>query len=99
MVKPETTNANWSVNGTTATYKANATSAGYSLSNDGKSITYSKASGGNTLVTIIGLKNNVVSPNGVIDEIDIENNIVKVSAKLVVDSGVKLTGNGYKLEL
>ena len=99
VTKTSTTAANWSVNGTTATYKAASTSAGYTLSSDGKSISYIPASGGNTLVTVSGLKNNVVSQNGVIDGINIENKVVKVSAKLVGDSGVKLSGSGYNLEI
>ena len=59
VATPETASANWVHNGTTATYKSSSTSAGYSTSSDGKSITYSLATASSTLATIKGIKDNV----------------------------------------
>ena len=96
--KSTVTNAAWSVSGTTATYKANATSAGYSLSSDGKTINYTNASGGNT-VTITGLKNGLSVTNGNIEGISLKDNVVMVSSTIIGNGEVKITGNGYTLEI
>ena len=58
VVESYTIPKGWSVSGTTATYNKERTYAGYSLSDDGKTINYIKDSGGDTLYTITGLKNN-----------------------------------------
>ncbi len=97
--KTSTTSAAWSVSGTTATYKASATSAGYALSSDGKTINYNNAGGGNILITISSLKNGVSAKNGIIDGINIKDNVVSVSANLIDPNKVKITGTGYKLEI
>ena len=97
--KTSTTSAAWSVSGNTATYKATSTTSGYSLSSDGKTINYSSASGGNTLVTVSGLKTGVSAKNGVIEGISIKDNVVSVSASIVDPNKVKITGVGYKLEI
>ncbi|MBO4400212.1 MAG: hypothetical protein J5809_00005, partial [Selenomonadaceae bacterium] len=49
--------AAWSISGTTATYRAASKTAGYAISSDGKTFSYSAASGGETLATITGLVN------------------------------------------
>lgn len=54
VTKTETTAAHWELSGTTATYKNAKTTAGYSLADN--KITYTKASGGETLVTVTGVK-------------------------------------------
>ena len=98
VAKPSTTSALWSVSGTTATYKANSTSAGYSLSKDGKTITYSTENTGNTFI-ISGLKNGLSVKNGSIEGISIKDNIVIVSSDIVGDEEVKITSNEYALEV
>ena len=59
VATPKVASADWVHNGTTATYKSSSTSAGYSTSSDGKSITYSPATASSTLATIKGIKDNV----------------------------------------
>lgn len=53
--KPTSKNASWTFKNSTATYKG-STTAGYTLSNDGQSISYTKATTGKTLATIKGVK-------------------------------------------
>ncbi len=83
-----TTAAGWSLNGTTATYKAKLTSAGYTLANN--KITYSEASGGDTLITVNGIK----SPLG----LALKNKVVTVSAFALNQSEVSIS-EGYTLAL
>ena len=64
------------VNGTNATYKANVTSAGYTLSSDAKNITYSSESTENTL-SISGLKGGLSVKNG----ISIKDNVINAKGK------------------
>ena len=99
VVKPSTTPAAWSISGNTATYKANFISAGYTLLNDDQKISYSDASGGDTLVTVSGLKNGLSVTNGIIEGIRIENNVVKVSSTIVGNGEVSVIGEGYTLEI
>ncbi|MBE8949651.1 MAG: hypothetical protein SR3Q1_03510 [Quinella sp. 3Q1] len=55
VTKPSTTKA-WKLSKTTATYNQTTTKAGYTLSSDGKSISYSKAKATETLATVNGVK-------------------------------------------
>ena len=98
VTKPSNINANWSINGTTATYKSSATSAGYSLSSDRKTINYIAASGGKTF-TISGLKKGLSVKNGTIEGISIKDNVVMVSSNIIGDDEVKIIGEGYTLEI
>ncbi|MBE8952003.1 MAG: hypothetical protein SR1Q7_02525 [Quinella sp. 1Q7] len=49
---PATTAANWTLNGTTATYKSDSATAGYTLANN--TISYSAAKAASTLATVSG---------------------------------------------
>ncbi|MBE8951012.1 MAG: calcium-binding protein, partial [Quinella sp. 3Q1] len=86
---PSTTNA-WSLSGTTATY-VQTTSAGYTLSSDAKSISYTPKSS-KTLVTVKGVK----STKGL--AIDTTKKIVTV-AKASLNATKVTVGNGYTLAL
>ena len=93
VVKSSTTPAAWNISGTTATYKAASISTGYSISNDGKSVIYNTASGGNTLITVNGLKNDAP-----INGINLNGNVVTLSDS-VLDQGTVTISDGYTLSL
>ncbi|MBR4152730.1 MAG: hypothetical protein IKT98_07190 [Selenomonadaceae bacterium] len=91
VATPQATSANWSYKNNAATYKAASTSAGYSISSDGKSITYSKAKTASTLATISGVKS--------ADGIKIKNKVITVPNSIIGSSkNVTLNnnGNGYQ---
>ncbi|MBQ6297215.1 MAG: hypothetical protein IJK81_05930 [Selenomonadaceae bacterium] len=90
VTQSKTTAAGWTLNGTTATYKAASTSAGYKLANN--QISYVNASGGNTLVTVSGIK----STNGL--SIDTNAKTVTVANSALNQGTVKIS-NGYTLKL
>ncbi|MBR3499522.1 MAG: VWA domain-containing protein [Selenomonadaceae bacterium] len=54
--EPTAEDGDWSLDGSTATYTGGTTSAGYSISTNGRAITYSKATEGSPLATIEGAK-------------------------------------------
>ncbi|MBR1730799.1 MAG: hypothetical protein IJ728_14885, partial [Selenomonadaceae bacterium] len=91
--KPSTTAAAWSISGTTATYKSASTSAGYTLSSDSKSISYNSASGGNTIVTVTGLKSGAPASG-----ISLNGNTVTLSASVLGSSTINIS-DGYNLAL
>ena len=84
---PYYTGENWTISGTTATYKAAATVAGYNV-NDGQ-IVYTPASGGETL-TVSG----VTSTSG----LAIDGKVVTVSANSLNEETVTIS-DGYTLTL
>lgn len=86
--KAETKAAGWTLSGTTATYKAASNTAGYKLDNN--QISYVKASGGKTLVTVKGVK----STNG----LTLKDNVVTV-AKSSLNAKKVTVSNGYTLQL
>lgn len=53
---PTISGQNWSVSGSTATYKGNVTAAGYELKEDGSELVYTAKGSGKVLATIGGLK-------------------------------------------
>ena len=69
VTKPTTGNSEWTVSGTTATYKAGNTTAGYTVASNGKTISYSTAKAGDNLITINGLKSGLKVSNGKINGI------------------------------
>ena len=75
-----------------ATYTTDSTMAGYALSADSKSITYTPASGNELLVTVTGVK----SFEGL--TLDTENKIVTVAAAALNQSNVTVS-KGYTLAL
>ena len=89
VTQTSTIAAGWSINKSTATYKAAATTAGYKLADN--KISYVTASGGDTLVTVKGVKST--------DGLAFNKKVVTVSSKSLNKSNVTLTGDGYKLAL
>ena len=85
---PQKTTEHWELNGSTATYKNTATSAGYSVVNN--QIVYNVASGGETLITIDGVKS--------LDGISLSGNTITVGAAALNNSNVTVS-NGYTLSL
>ena len=90
--KVVTTEAGWSISGTTATYKSSSNTAGYRLSSDSKSVEYVAASGGETLITISGLKENAN-----VNDIVINGNSVIIPATMVGATEATITGGSYTL--
>ena len=85
---PTPTAAGWNISGTTATYKTAYTSAGYNLVNN--QIVYSSAAGGNTLVTVSGVKS--------LRGLSLDGSTVTVSASALNNSNVSIS-DGYNLKL
>ncbi|MBR4904333.1 MAG: hypothetical protein IKZ53_06650 [Selenomonadaceae bacterium] len=90
VATPQATSATWSYKNNAATYKAASTSAGYSISSDGKSITYSKAKSASTLATINGVKST--------DGLSVKNNVVTIAASALNKKKVTVS-NDYTLKL
>ena len=97
-IKPDT----WSTSGTTATLKGIIT-AGYTLSEDEKSITYNKTKKtGQTIATVKGIKSGAKINNEDVVAGEGENagkNIIQLGADQVATSDIKVTGDNYKLDL
>ncbi|MBR1730292.1 MAG: hypothetical protein IJ728_12310, partial [Selenomonadaceae bacterium] len=93
VTKPTTKAAAWTISGTTAKYKSESSTAGYTLSSDAKSITYSTAKNASDLITISGLKNNAPASG-----ISLNGNTVTLNANTLGTSKVSISGN-YKLAL
>ena len=85
---PQTTPAHWEINGTTATYKNTATSAGYSVINN--QIVYNTENGGENLITVSGVKS--------LDSISLIGNTIMVGAAALNQNNVTVS-NGYTLSL
>ena len=81
----------WSHDGTTATYDS-VTTAGYSLAEDKKSISYTKATTKN-LITVSGVK----SSDGL--KVSTKNKTVTVSAASLNDENISISGDDYALKL
>ena len=81
----------WSHDGTTATYNQ-VTTAGYSLAEDKKSISYTKAASKN-LITVSGVK----SVDGL--KVSTKNKTVTVSAASLNDENISISGDDYALKL
>ncbi|MBQ6759061.1 MAG: hypothetical protein IJP42_08310, partial [Selenomonadaceae bacterium] len=73
------------------TYKSAATTAGYEVSSDSKSITYKSAVDATNLFTLSGVKST--------DGITIQNNVVTLTKDNLNGENVTLTGEGYTLAL
>lgn len=99
--KSTTTSAGFSVSKTTATYKSKQTTAGYTLASDAKSISYTKtASGGDTLVTLSGLKSGLKAKNGKISGITFKNKTVTLAQSVLgSDKAASIKGGGYTFAL
>ncbi len=88
VTKASTSAAGWTLNNSIATYKNAATNAGYVC--DGKNISYVNASGGNTLITVNGVKS--------LDGLVLNDKVVTVSAKALGTDKVTIS-DGYTLAL
>ncbi len=88
---PSTTKAHWEHNDTTATYVKKSTEAGYTLASDSKSITYTPETGGETLITVKGVKSK--------DGLKLNDKVVTVKASSLDEKKVTITGKGYTLKL
>ena len=89
-----TSKAAWAVNGTKATYKSAKISAGYTLANDKKSVSYSKASGGKTLITLSGLKSGASAK-----KLSLKNQTVTINSSIIGSKGASINGGGYTYQL
>lgn len=99
--KSTATAAGFSVSKTTATYKTKETTAGYTLASDAKSISYTKtASGGDTLVTLSGLKSGLKVKSGKISGITFKNETVTLAQSVLgSDKAASVKGGGYTFAL
>ena len=88
------TNRAWTVNKGTATLKANVT-AGYSLSDDAKSVKYVAAKNGYVLAKVEGLAKSGVSAS----DFNTTSTVITLKKSMLGTSKVKVTGNGYTLAL
>ena len=88
VTKSETTPEGWSIDNNVATYKKTATTAGYTLKDN--QISYVGDSGGETLVTVNGVKST--------DGISINDKTVKVAASALNQAAVTIS-EGYTLAL
>ena len=90
VTKSKTTKAGFTVDGTTATYKSKKVTAGYALAEDKKSVSYSKASGGETLITLSGLKSGTSAK-----KLSLENKTVTLGAHIIGSKGASVNGGDY----
>ena len=89
----------WSAKGTTATLKE-GTTAGYSVANGGKSITYTAAQEGDTVATITGLKKGLTATDGAIEGINVYKDLKTISLESSVlgTTDIKLTSSAYEFD-
>ena len=92
VVEPEEETPAWTVSGTTAKLVSNVT-AGYSLSEDGKSVTYTAAKKNSVLATITGLRSGLKAVDGEIDGISEEDGVIILSNDVLSGKAVKVTGD------
>ncbi|MBR1397999.1 MAG: hypothetical protein IJ563_10775, partial [Selenomonadaceae bacterium] len=84
----------WSVENGTAKYFAAGKTAGYTLSEDSKSITYSAATTGDVLFTITGLSDSATE-----SDLSLSENVVTLKANVLNGQNISITGEGYVLAL
>ena len=98
-VKPDDSDAKWSVSGTTATYKGKA-GEGWVKTND-TTITYSKENSNAVLATVKGLAKGLkADSNGDIEGIEVSNKTITLSKDVLSTTDVTVEGiGGYKLAL
>ncbi len=93
VVEPVTTPAYWSMSGTMAIYTAASSTAGHYLMGDARSIRYTAASGGNTLVTVSGLKSGAT-----LDGLSMRGKVVTLNASMLGEESVTIS-ESYTLAL
>lgn len=88
----------WTVKGTTATLKE-GTTAGYSVTNGGKSIAYSTAAEGKTLAVISGLAKGLKpDENGQIPGVNVYAKTIGLETKVLGTTNVTLTSDFYTFD-
>lgn len=86
VTEPEKTGSVWSVSGTSATLKDNY-SVGYSVSSDGKTISYSSKLTTKDLATLTGLASGLKVTDGAIEGIAVDNKTITVSGTVLASVG------------
>ena len=90
--EPESTDPDWYLDGTTATYKEASETEGFTLNDDRNKITYTPETNGKTLVSVYGVK----STDGL--EPPDDDNIVAVYESALNGTNISIS-SGYSLEL
>ena len=94
VTKSAKKSAGWKMSGTTATYKTESITTGYSLSSNKKSVSYLTASGGKTLVTLNGLKNGASAK-----KLSLSGKTVSIDSSVIGAGGASVKGAGYTFSL
>ncbi|MBR6013718.1 MAG: hypothetical protein IK062_08055, partial [Selenomonadaceae bacterium] len=85
---PQYYGASWSVSNGTIKYNSASNSAGYSLSGDKKSVTYTSATSSQNLLTITGLKNSATQ-----NDFSVSGNVVTLKKSALDGKNISVTGN------
>ncbi len=88
--------AGWTFSSGTGTYKAAGKTAGYVVSNNGKTISYSSAVEGATLLTVTGLNNSASASNV---SLNTSSKVVTLNGAALDSSKTVKISNGYTLAL
>lgn len=91
--EPDLNMPSWEVSGGTAKYLSESTSAGYTLSSDGKTITYTANSPAQTLATVTGLKSSATE-----SDFSLYGGVITLKASALDGKNVTVTGD-YTLAL
>lgn len=94
VTKSAKKSAGWKMSGTTATYKTESITTGYSLSSNKKSVSYLTASGGKTLVTLNGLKSGASAK-----KLSLSGKTVSIDSSVIGAGGASVKGAGYTFSL
>lgn len=86
VTEPEKTSSVWSVSGTSATLKDNY-SVGYSVSSDGKTISYSSKVTTEDRATLTGLASGLKVTDGAISGIEVDGKTITVSGNVLASVG------------
>ena len=86
--------AYWSIDNGVASYNSTSRTAGYVVSDDGKSISYSPEIAGETLITITGLSSSATS-----EDLILNDNVVTVNNSALDSSNITTIDGDYTLAL
>ena len=87
IAQSTTSDATWTVSGTTATYKSGGTTAAYEIAEDGQSITYNSTTvKQETLVTLTGLKKGTKAAS-----VFVNNGVITLTADMLGTTNLALT--------
>ena len=90
---PTTSSASWNISNGTAKYLSESTSAGYTVSSDGKTINYTADSPAQTLATVTGLKSTATA-----SDFSLNGNVITLKSSALDGKNVSVTGD-YTLAL